>query len=135
MNHEPTDYFAEIGFWPEGTRLRTYLWGFFLSLLFTFIPFALLEIHIASHHRTFSHETLLVCALAFALLQFVTQAAFFLHLVGKEASRERLAIFAAAAVVVAILVGGSIWIMTNLNGRMMADPAHMMEYMQQEDAF
>lgn len=136
MNHEPTkDYFAEVGFWPEGTGIRAYLVGFLLSLVFTLIPFTLVEIHLASHHASFSHESLLVWALVFAVLQFLTQAAFFLHLVGKHASRERRAIFLAAVGVVAILMGGSLWIMNNLNDRMMGNPGAMTDYMQQEDAF
>jgi heme/copper-type cytochrome/quinol oxidase subunit 4 len=59
----------------------------------------------------------------------------FLHLAGRGASRERLAIFAAALFIVAILVSGSLWIMFTLNGRMMPDTAQMEQYMNDQSGF
>jgi cytochrome o ubiquinol oxidase operon protein cyoD len=70
-----------------------------------------------------------------ALLQFIVQIYCLLHL-GKEAgSRARLFILGCAILIVGILVGGSLWIMFSLNGRMMPDTAQMEQYMTNEDAF
>jgi cytochrome o ubiquinol oxidase operon protein cyoD len=137
MNTHPSnsDYFAEIGFWPNGSGARSYILGFTGSIVLTLIPFIMLEIHVGSHHTVFSHATLIAAAVACALLQFFVQIACFLHLAGKGVSRERRAMFAAAAAVVFILVAGSLWIMTSLNGRMMMTPAEMMQYMQSQSSF
>jgi cytochrome o ubiquinol oxidase operon protein cyoD len=65
-----------------------------------------------------------------ACVQFVVQVVYFLHLAEKGASHERLLMLCLAGVVVAILVGGSVWIMLSLNGRMMPDQQQMEHYMQ-----
>jgi len=138
MNPTPTnDYFADIGFWPKGTGVRHYIIGLILALVLTIIPFALLEIHLTSKHETFTHPFLMAVAVVCALLQFLVQVAFFLHLIGRGVSRERLAIFGGASLVVAILVGGSLWIMTDLSARMIAPPSdsQMELYMQDQGGF
>ena len=138
MNPPPTnDYFADIGFWPRGTGVRHYVIGLILALVLTIIPFALLEIHLTSQHETFTHPFLMTVAVACALLQFLVQVTFFLHLIGRGVSRERLAIFVGACLVVTILVGGSLWIMTDLGVRMTAPPSdsQMELYMQDQGGF
>jgi|GEM_PF-3565928 len=137
-NPTPTnDYFADIGFWLKGTGVHHYVIGLILALVLTIIPFALLEIHLTSKHETFTHPFLMLVAVVCALLQFLVQVAFFLHLVGRGAPRERLAIFSGACLVVAILVGGSLWIMTDLSARMTAPPSdsQMEFYMQDQGGF
>lgn len=127
MNHD--DYFADIGFWPRGTGIAGYTIGFILSLVLTFCAYLL-----ATRHPL-ALGPLTAALIVFALLQFIVQAIFFLHLAGKGASRERLAIFAAALLIVTILVGGSLWIMTTLNGRMMPSTEQMEQYMQDQNGF
>lgn len=123
------DYFEEIGFWPRGTGVGMYAAGFLLSLVLT------IGAYLAVTQRAFSPSVLACVLLAFALAQFLVQAICFLHLAGKGASRERLAIFTAAVLIVLILVSGSLWIMTTLNGRMMPSTAQMEQYMQDQSGF
>lgn len=122
------DYFSEIGFWHHETSLRTYLIGFAGSLLLTVAAYAL------ATRETLSRGHLIEALLAFAFAQFLLQAAYFLHLRGKHASRERLVVFATAVLIAFILVSGSLWIMFDLNQRMMLPPGTgaMMEYMQDQ---
>ncbi len=137
MNTPPTnDYFADIGFWPRGTGFVHYAAGLVLALVLTLVPFALVELQ-ASHHAAFSHAYLVAAVVVCALLQFVVQVAFFLHLAGRGVARERLVIFAGACLVVGILVAGSLWIMLDLNARMMTPPSavQMEQYMQAQGGF
>ncbi|HVM58806.1 MAG TPA: cytochrome C oxidase subunit IV family protein [Candidatus Paceibacterota bacterium] len=122
------DYFSEIGFWHHETSLRTYLIGFGLSLLLTLCAYVLATRHMLSRGR------LIEALLALALAQFFLQAASFLHLRGARASRDRLVVFATAIAIALILVSGSLWIMFDLNQRMMLPPGAgtMMEYMQDQ---
>lgn len=67
-----------------------------------------------------------------ALSQFVLQLVYFLH-VGKEFSpRLKLLVTIFMVMIVFILVAGSIWIMNNLNGRMMTH-SNMVKYMNSQD--
>jgi cytochrome o ubiquinol oxidase operon protein cyoD len=121
------DYFKDIGFWSAGAGLKSYLAGFLLSL--TLAAYALATAHALG-------GALVAALVALALIQFAVQAALFLHLAEPGVSRERLAIFAGACVVVFILVAGSLWIMFTLNERMgTMDPAQMLDYMQSESGF
>jgi cytochrome o ubiquinol oxidase operon protein cyoD len=120
------DYFADIGFWPRGEGLGSYLIGFAASLLFTLAAYVFVTRHMLA-------PTPLIAAVSvLALLQFFVQTAYFLHLGGRGASKERRAIFAGAAAIVIILVGGSLWIMFDLNQRMGVMPTtEQMEFYMQ----
>jgi cytochrome o ubiquinol oxidase operon protein cyoD len=108
-------YFEDIGAWPRSGRLLyAYVAGFVFSLALTL---AMYELAI---HAMLTPKVLLSLA-AFALLQFVVQVAFFLHLGTEHTSRDRLAIFGIAVAVALTLVVGSLWIMFNLAGRMVPD--------------
>lgn len=67
-----------------------------------------------------------------AVVQFGVQMLLFLH-VGEE-QKPRLRLLAACFMlgVVLILVGGSLWVMNNLNTRM--TPQQMQQYMQSQDS-
>ncbi|HVW82654.1 MAG TPA: cytochrome C oxidase subunit IV family protein [Candidatus Paceibacterota bacterium] len=126
------DYFREIGFWSAGAGLRGYALGFLLSLALTLFAYFLATRHLLSYGAAVG------ALVALALVQFAVQASFFLHLAEPGVSRERLAIFAGACVVVFILVAGSLWIMFTLNGRMGAmepSSAQMEHYMESQDGF
>lgn len=98
----------------KGT-VYTYVIGYALSLALTGTAFWLAHKHVASHH-SFPTDTYLFWALsALALTQLFVQLIFFLHLDRESKPRWNSVVLAFAAVVVVILVGGSIWIMTNLN--------------------
>lgn len=123
------DYFEDIGVLPHGDRpLASYGRGLSLSLALTLAAYLAVVMHALSPVDTVI--LLIVCALA----QCVVQLVYFLHLDSRE-SRMRLFILGAAAVVVLILVSGSIWIMFTLNGRMMPTQSQMEQYMNDQGGF
>ncbi|MCL4357316.1 cytochrome C oxidase subunit IV family protein [Patescibacteria group bacterium] len=67
------------------------------------------------------------------LIQFLVQLFFFLH-VGREFSpRFKLMMTTFMILVVIILVGGSLWIMHSLNGRVMPSTKQKEQYMNAQD--
>ncbi len=124
------DYFDEIGAWPRHSARRMvigYTIGFVLSLALTFVAY-LVATHVAVSPVIAVNSTVGILLLL-ALSQFIVQAIFFLHLGTGRSSRVRLAALGFAITIILILVIGSLWIMTHLNERMMADPAQMQQYM------
>ena len=119
-------YFEDIGAWPKNTRshfYRGYLVGFILSLALTGTAYWFVLQH------TFPFLFVVGWVVLLALLQFVVQVMCFLHLGRESVSRERLILLICAAIVVLILVSGSIWIMVTLNSRMMPSSEQMTQYM------
>ncbi len=94
--------------------LRTYLVGFVLSVVLTAVPFALVMT------SALSQTAILVTILVFAVVQIVIHLIFFLHLNGSSEGRWNVIAFAYTVVVLAVVVGASIWIMYHLNYNMVA---------------
>jgi cytochrome o ubiquinol oxidase operon protein cyoD len=119
------NYFEQIGAWPHDShaRLRAYVTGFVLSIALT------LAAYFVAVHPALPQRALFVALLVLACAQFAVQAVYFLHLGRGAASRDRLIVLSAAALIVLILVSGSLWIMFSLNQRMAPDPAQMQQYM------
>lgn len=107
-------------------KLSSYIAGFILSLVFTFAAYLVVVNHAASK------STLIVLIIAFAFCQFITQLMLFLHLGQETKPRWKLGVFFFMLGVVFILVFGSLWIMHNLNNRMMSLPKEL-KYMQSQD--
>jgi cytochrome o ubiquinol oxidase subunit IV len=127
MNNEQ-DYFRKIGMWPSGAHIvRAYMTGFVLSIVFTLAAFALAVYHLLPY------ETALIVLLILACLQFAVQVLCFLHLGREAGSRDRIIVLGCAVLIVLILLSGSLWIMTNLNGRMMPSVGQMEQYMNNQD--
>jgi cytochrome o ubiquinol oxidase operon protein cyoD len=122
---ETQEYFSQIGAWPQATRRIgfAYVTGFVLSLIFTMAAYLL-----AVHHLL-SEQGVLISVVVFAILQFIIQITCFFHLSMERASRERLIALICVAIIVAILIGGSLWIMQSLNQRMMPTTEQMQQYM------
>ena len=97
----------------SGPSLRGYLTGFVLALVLTLIPFGLVAADALPRSTA-----LIVIAIA-ALLQVLVHLYFFLHLNLSTTPRENILAIAFAAVLIFIMVGGSLWIMLDLNERMM----------------
>lgn len=93
--------------------LGTYLVGFALALILTVIPFGLVYLHVWP-----ADKTLWVIGLA-AVLQVAVHLRFFLHITFKRTPLENLLALGFAALLILIMVGGSLWIMYNLHYRMM----------------
>jgi cytochrome o ubiquinol oxidase operon protein cyoD len=95
------------------TAAKPYLIGFALALLLTLISFGL----VAS--RALAPASTAASIAVAAAAQIIVHLRFFLHLDFKPKSQENLLALAFAAVVIFIMVGGSLWILFDLNGRMM----------------
>jgi len=92
---------------------KSYMTGFVLAVILTVIPFALVAFKVFSASAAFAVIALL------ALIQVVMHLRYFLHLDLKRSPRENLVALAFTAVLMVIMIGGSLWIMFDLHGRMM----------------
>lgn len=102
---------------PGGAQLRrrefeAYVWGVCLALVLTVVPFAL--VHFG--HAAATTVYLVIGCLAF--VQMVVHFRCFLH-IGLRQKREDLQLILFSAVLLVIMIGGTVWIMSNLAGRMM----------------
>lgn len=103
--------------------LRSYIIGFVTSIALTLGAYALVVSDALARAET------LTVIVVLALLQIAVQLVCFLHL-GAETDRWRGATFGFAALMTAIVIGGSLWIMSNLNERMMQmTPSEVEHYM------
>jgi len=100
------------------SKIRSYIVGFILCLLLTTLSFALVAKHIETHHTFPAHPTILYFVIGLALVQFIVQLIFFLHLNFRQAERWNLFIFVSTMSLVFIIIGGSLWIMYHLNYNM-----------------
>ena len=96
----------------ERHGLLSYFVGFVLAVVLTAIPFYLVASHALPPART-----MYVIAAA-AVLQILVHLRFFLHLNFTSTPRENLLAIAFTAVLLGIMVGGSLWIMIDLHSRM-----------------
>lgn len=115
----------------QGT-LATYSLGFIFSIALTLTAYTLVEVHVRYAHEVLSHRFLIPMILALAVVQLFVQLVFFLHLDRESKPRWNLMIAGLAALVVLIVVIGSLWIMSNLNYRMMSSPAEIDKYLQSQ---
>jgi cytochrome o ubiquinol oxidase operon protein cyoD len=90
---------------------KQYVVGFLLAIALTIVPFALVMTHSAEGTPLF--------IAGFAVAQIVVHVLYFLHVNGSEAQRWNLAALIYTAIVVGIILGGSIWIMHHLYINMM----------------
>jgi cytochrome o ubiquinol oxidase subunit IV len=97
--------------------LHTYVTGFVLAVLLTAVPFALVMGHLLSATAA------LAVVFACAAVQIVVHLHYFLHLDTSSEERWNLTAFIFTVMVIVLIVGGSVWIMFNLRGRTMIDPA------------
>ena len=93
--------------------LKSYLIGFFLAIALTFLSFFLV---IA---RAFSNQMIIYSVVFLALIQAVVQLRFFLHLGHEPKPRWETLVFCLMVLILLIISTGSLWIMHDLNQRMM----------------
>ncbi len=92
---------------------KSYVTGFILSIILTVLAFVLVK-------QRFLSDSLLYFSLALlAIMQLIVQSICFLRLNSGVEGRWSLMPFLFAIFVIVILVGGSLWIMYNLNYNMM----------------
>ena len=93
------------------SELLSYVWGLALALLLTLAAFALVR------WQPWERGTVLVVIGVLALVQMVVHFRFFLH-IGLRRKREDLLLILFSAVLLIVMVAGTIWIMSNLALRM-----------------
>lgn len=93
--------------------IRGYLLGYILSILLSGEAFILVMRH------AYMSRTLIIVILLLAIVQLFVQLHYFLHLDRAFKAPWNLIIFGFMAVIVSILVFGSLWIMSNLDYNMM----------------
>jgi cytochrome o ubiquinol oxidase operon protein cyoD len=94
--------------------LKSYIIGYALSILLTLTAYFFAAKHL------FSGWDLVLALIALGIIQAFVQLIIFLHLGSESRPRSNLHIFLFTLVVIGIVVGGSLWIMHNLDYRMMS---------------
>jgi cytochrome o ubiquinol oxidase operon protein cyoD len=92
---------------------RSYVWGLALALILTGAAFGL------ATFKLLSGGALLAAIGGLALLQVIVQFRCFLHIDFSRQKREDLQLILFTGLLIAMMVGGSLWIMASLDARMM----------------
>jgi len=102
--------------------------GFVLAIALTLIAYFLVV------NQVLTGAGLVGAIMGLAAVQLLVQLLFFLHFGSKQASDARWhqAAFYFMLIILIIIVGGSLWIMANMNYNMMMTPEQMNEYMMKE---
>jgi len=115
---------------PTTARVVTYSIGFLSSVALTLIAYAIVVNDIFKNVWTPATIALILSLLA--IFQLVIQLLFFLHLGEETKPRWKLMSFIFAFVILGVIVIGSLWIMFDLNSRMMMTPTEMIKYMDKQ---
>lgn len=86
--------------------LKSYVIGFILSIVLTIIPLVLVM------NQMLGKTALVITIMVMAILQFVVQLYFFMHIREGEKPRYNVQALILGIVIVFTIVAGSIWIMT-----------------------
>ncbi|MCL6404323.1 cytochrome o ubiquinol oxidase subunit IV [Dickeya dadantii] len=93
--------------------VKSYLIGFVLSIILTVIPFGLVM------DGSASHSVILLTVLGCAVVQILVHLVYFLHLNTSSEERWNVVAIVFTALIIAIVVVGSLWIMMNAHHNMM----------------
>lgn len=105
--------------------IKSYVVGFIGAVILTLGSYAIIVNHMLTGVAAIATISVL------AVVQFIVQLYFFLHLGKGTNERWNMAAFAFMMITLVIVVAGSLWIMYNLNYNMMT-PGQMNSYMQQQ---
>ncbi|HHJ1296341.1 cytochrome o ubiquinol oxidase subunit IV [Pseudomonas sp. P1B16] len=94
--------------------VKSYMVGFVLSIILTAIPFGLVMFPSLPKNLT------VLVVVAMAVIQVVVHLVYFLHMDRSQEQRSNVSTFLFTAMVIALLVGLSLWIMFNIHIEMMA---------------
>lgn len=108
----------------------TYSVGFLSSIILTLVAYAVVVHDIFKD--VWSPFIIAIILSILACIQLVVQLLFFLHLGEEEKPRWKLLSFIFAFIILGIIVFGSLWIMFDLNSRMMMSPDDMIKYMNRQ---
>jgi cytochrome o ubiquinol oxidase operon protein cyoD len=95
------------------TSPTSYVIGFVLSIVLTLVAYVLVINHILTG------AGLIAAIIGLGIVQLFVQLYFFVHVGKKSSPRWNFIVLLFAALVVAIVIFGSLWIMNNLNYNMM----------------
>jgi cytochrome o ubiquinol oxidase subunit IV len=93
--------------------VTSYFTGFVLALMLTGIPFGIVM------SGAFSLGATMFAIFAAGVVQIVVHLHYFLHLDTSSAARWNVAALMFTILILTLFVGGTLWIMWNLNYRMM----------------
>lgn len=97
----------------KSRELRSYLIGFALAVLLTAVAFAAVVM------GAWSRATVLWIIAVTAVVQIVVHFRFFLHIDLSKSKSDDLQLILFSFLILAMMVGGTIWILANLHARMM----------------
>ena len=118
-HHDDHGHHDESG--AAHSTMGGYMIGFVLAVILTAIPFWL----VMGKVITDPHTTSLVI-LAFAIIQIVVHMIYFLHMNTKSEGGWNMLAMMFTAVVLIIMLSGSIWVMFHMNANMMPGMSHDM---------
>ncbi len=104
---------TDVPFYLRKPNLGEYFTGFLLAIILTAIPFWV----VAS--GDVSKNSAMVLIAAFAVIQMGVHLRFFMHYLTKRVPIEASIALALAILMGSIIIGGAIWVMYDLNYRMM----------------
>ncbi len=108
----------------EDSAMQRYVIGFLSALVLTLAAYGLVV------GQVLTGAMLIAAIVVLAAIQLVVQLVCFLHFGSKGAdARLHQATFYLMLIILVIIVGGSLWIMANLNYNMMMSPEDMDKYM------
>jgi len=93
--------------------MKSYIFGFALSILLTLGSFGLVM------SGTVPHNLAVPGLIALCVAQLLVQLVFFLHMGAAKEQRDNTLTFVFTVVILAIIVGGSLWVLHNMNANMM----------------
>jgi cytochrome o ubiquinol oxidase subunit IV len=108
MNHQTVDSSG-----ASGGTFRSYTIGFILSIVLTIIAFGIVMSGVQSPSIVLF--TIIVAAIA----QILVHLHYFLHLRKSSDARWNIMALIFTVLIIALFIGGSLWIMYNMNYRMM----------------
>lgn len=103
----------------DEAKYTSYIVGFVLSVAATLIAYFFVV------NQIWPKEILIYVVMAIAVIQLIIQSVFFLHI--GRGSTLKSSTFLFALLIVVIVVGGSLWIMHNLDYNMMQMTPEQME--------
>ena len=107
-----TDHAAHEESYGHGTK-RSYLIGFILSVVLTAVPFWLVMTGVLTPAAT------AITVIAMAVVQILVHTICFLHVNTRAEGGWTLIAYVFTAVLLVIMIAGSVWIMYHLNTNMM----------------
>ncbi|MBS4167819.1 cytochrome o ubiquinol oxidase subunit IV [Parachlamydia sp. AcF125] len=102
--------------------LKSYVIGFIGSILLTLLSFSIVSA------RLLSGRALVYTIVGLALIQAIVQLRYFLHLRQEAKPKWETIVFYFMLLVLLIIALGSVWIMQDLNDRVMSDMAMEMTH-------